>query len=105
MCIVRVSCLHSSVDFLEFLPGNRNHQVVIVKLANAKLKMKTLPAGFSVALCGTAIQFSDRHSNRSFLLLRIANLDVADVLVVTISEIAACPPSEHLAFQGILFSA
>ena len=53
-----------SVDFLEFLPGNRNHHhlsamssntFAIVILATAKLKMKTLPAGFLVALCSTAI--------------------------------------------------
>ena len=71
-----------------------------VKFATAKLKMKTLPAGFPVALCSTAIQFSDRHSNRSFLLLRIGDLvvDVVDVLDGSVSEIAAFPPSERLAF-------
>ena len=42
-----------------------SNSLAIVKLATAKLKMKTLPAGFPVALCSTAIQFSDRHSNRS----------------------------------------
>ena len=57
-----------------------------------------------MALCSTAIQFSDRHSNRSFLLLRIADLvvDVVDVLDVSVSEIVAFPPSEHLAFKGIV---
>ena len=64
------------------------------------LKMKTLPAGFHVALCSTATHFFDRHSNRSFLVLRIADLvvDVADVLDVSVSEIVAFPPSERLAF-------
>ena len=62
--------------------------------------MKMLPEGFTVALYSTAIQSCDRHSNRSFLLLRIADfvVDVADVLDVSVSEIAAFPPSEHLAF-------
>ena len=45
-----------------------------VSFATAMLKMKTLPTGFPVALCSTAIQFSDRHSNRNFLLLRIVDL-------------------------------
>ena len=113
-CVVRVGVRSThSVGCREFPPGNRNHHhfsddvgchnsFVIVKLATAKLKMKTLPAGFLVALCSTAIQFSDRHSNRSFLVLRTADLvvDVADVLDVSVSEIVRSPPSEHLAFQG-----
>ena len=67
------------------------------------LQVKTLPAGFPLALCGTAIRFYDRHSHRSFLL-RIAHLavDVADVLNVLVSEIATFPPSEHLSFKGIV---
>ena len=71
----------------------------IVNFATAKLKMKTLPTGFTVALCSTAIQFSDRQSNRSFLLLRIGDLvvDVVDVLDVSVSEIVAFPSSERLA--------
>ena len=74
--------------------------------AIVKLKMKTLPTGFPVPLCGTTILSCDRHNNRSFLLLRIADLVVvvADVLDVSVSEIAAFPPSEHLAFQGIIYS-
>ena len=65
--------------------------------------MKTLQTGFSVALCSTAIQFSERHSNRSFLL-RIVDLvvDVVDVLDVSVSEIVAFPPSERLTFSGIV---
>ena len=49
--------------------------------------------GFPVALC-----------NRSFLLLRIVDLlvDVVDVLDVSVQEIAAFPPSEHLSFLGIV---
>ena len=67
--------------------------------------MKTLPVGFPVALCSTAIQFFDPQSNRSFLLLRIADLvvDAVDVLDVSISEIAAFPPGEHLAFSCIIY--
>ena len=66
------------------------------------LKMKTLPTGFSVALCSTAIQCSDRHSNRSFLLLRNVDLvvEAVDVLNVLVSETVAFPPSERLAFHG-----
>ena len=80
-----------------------SNSIAIVKLATAKLKMKMLPAGFPVALGSTAIQFCDRLSNRSFLLLRIADfvVDVADVLDVSVSEIAAFPPGEHLAFQAL----
>ena len=76
----------------------------IVKLATAKLKMKMLPAGFPVALSDTAIQFSDRHSNRSFLLLRIVDIlvHVVDVLDVSVLKIAAFPSSERLAFSGIV---
>ena len=77
-----------------------SNSLVIVKFATAKLKMKTLTAGVPMALCSAAIQFSDRHSNRSFLLVRIADIliDVVDVLDVSVSEIAALPPSERLAF-------
>ena len=66
--------------------------------------MKTLQMGFIVALCSTVIQFSDRHSNRSFLLLRIADpvFVVVDVLDVSVSEIVSFPPSERLAFEGIV---
>ena len=71
-----------------------------MSFATAKLKMKTLLTGFSVALCSTAIEFSDRHSSRSFLLLQIVDLvvDVVDVLDVSVSEIVAFPPSDGLAF-------
>ena len=79
-----------------------SNSFAIVKLATAKLKlkMKTLPAGFPVALCNTAIQSFDRHSNQSCLSLRIADfvVDVADVLEVSVSEIVSFPPGEHPAF-------
>ena len=70
-----------------------------------KMKMKMLPAGFPVALCSTAIPSFDRHSNRSFLLLRIADFvdDAVDVVDVSVSEIVLSPPSEHLAFSSIVF--
>ena len=66
--------------------------------------MKMLPAGFSVALCSTAIQSCDRHRNRSFLLLRIADfvVDAVDFVDTSVSEIAAFPQSERLAFQSIV---
>ena len=78
-----------------------------VMLATAKLKIMVVPAGFPVAPCGTAIQSCDRHSNRSFLRLRIADfvVDAVDVVDVSVSEIGASPPGEHLAFSGIVFNA
>ena len=81
-----------------------SNSLAIVKLATAKLKMKMLPAGFTVALCGTAIEFGDRHSNRSFLILRISDsvVDAVDVVDVSVSEILAFPPCEHLACSGIV---
>ena len=71
--------------------------------------MKMLPAGFSVALCNTAIQSCDRHSNRSFLLLRIVDfvVDAVDVVDVSVSEFVLFPPGEHLAhlaFSGFVLS-
>ena len=78
----------------------------IVKFATSKLKMKTLPAGFTVALCSTAIQFFDRHSFRISLLLRIADfvVDAVDVVDVSVSEFVPSPPSEHLTFSDITCS-
>ena len=75
----------------------------IVKFATAKLKM-TLLAGFTMALRSTAIRFFDRHGNRSFLLLQTVDLfvTVVDVLDVSVQETAAFPPSERLAFEGIV---
>ena len=56
------------------------------------MKMKMLPPGFPVALCNTAIQSCDRHSNRSLILLRIADFvkDAVDVVDVSVSEFVAC---------------
>ena len=67
-------------------------------------RWRSLLAGFPVALCSTAIQFWDRHSNRSFLLRRIADfvVDAVDVVDVSVWKIAAFPPSERLAFSGII---
>ena len=74
--------------------------------ATAKLKKNTLPTGFTVALCNTAIQSCDRHGDRCFLLLRIADFVVGavDVVEVSVSEIVAFPPGEHRAFSGIAWS-
>ena len=82
-----------------------SNSFAIAKSATAKLKMKTLPAGFPVALCNTATQSCDRQSNRCFLLLRIADfvVDAVDVVDVSVSEFVLSPPGEHLAFQGIFF--
>ena len=116
MCNVS-GCPAPPVDFLDFLPGNRNHHhfsddvgchelqlVCHCEVCHCEVEDETLPAGFTVALCSTAIQFSDRHSNRSFLLMADFVVDAADVLDVSVSEIAAFPPSEHLAFWGIKYS-
>ena len=83
----------------------RSNSFAIVSFATAMLKMKTVPTGFPVALCNTAIQSCDRHTNRSFLLVRIADfvVDAVDVVDVLVSEIAAFPPSEHLAFSSPIF--
>ena len=112
MCVVSGCTVYTPVVFLEFQKTEittisqmmqaamSSNSFAFVKLVIANLKMKTLPAGFPVALCSTAIQLSDRHSTRSFLSLRIADfvVDVADVLDVSVSEIDAFPPGEHLAF-------
>ena len=57
-----------------------------------------------MALCSTAIQIFDQHSNRSFHTLPIADVVVAvvDVLDVSVSEIVSFPPSERLALLGIV---
>ena len=74
-----------------------------VKLATAKLKMKMLPAGFPVALCGIAIQFCDRHSNRRFLLLRYADLvvDAVDVVDVSYQRLLRFRQVSILHFQAV----
>ena len=79
-----------------------SNSLTIAKSAAAKSKTKTLPAGFSMALCDTAIQSCDRRCDRS----RIADfvVDAVDVVDVSASEIVAFPPSEHLAFSGITYT-
>ena len=83
-----------------------SNSCAIAKSATAKLKMKMkmLPAGFSVGLCDTAVQSCDRQSNRSFLLLRIADfvVDAVDAVDVSVSEFVLSPPGEHLAFSGMV---
>ena len=85
-----------------------SNSFAIAKSAAAKLKvkMKMLPAGFPVTLCDTAIQSCDRHSDRSFLLLRISDFvaDAVDAVDVSVSKFVLVPPGEHLAFSGITFS-
>ena len=57
-----------------------------------------------VALCSTAIPSCDRHSRRSFLLLRVADfvVDAVDVVDVSLSEFVLFAPGEHPAFSGIV---
>ena len=81
-CVLWVGVLFTEhVDFLEFFPGNRNQH-----------------------------HFSDDvvcHEFKLVCLRRIPDLvgDVAYVLDVSVTEIAAFPPGEHLGFWGIaLFS-
>ena len=75
-----------------------SNSFAIAKSATAKLKMKILPAGFTVTLCNTAVQSCDRHRNRSFLLFRIADfvVDAADVVDVSVSGIVAFPPKHYI---------
>ena len=70
VCCEWVSCLHFlSIFWNSFweteittisqmmCTAMSSNSFAIVKFATAKLKMKTLPSGFSMALCSTAIQF------------------------------------------------
>ena len=85
-----------------------SNSFAIAKSATTKLKMKMkmLPTGFTVTLCDTAIQFCDRHSNRCFLLLRIADfvVDAIDVVDISVSEFVPSPAGEHHAFSGITYT-
>ena len=115
MCIVSGCPVYTPVDFLEFLGVNRNHHhfsydvgchelqlVCHCEVCHCEVEDEDAVGGFPPLLCSTAIQFSDRHSDLSFVLLRIADLFVADVLEVSVSEIVAFLPRERLAFQGIV---
>ena len=119
VCCERVSCLHhpsilrnsfqeteiTTISQMMYVATSSN-SFAIAKSATPKLKMKMkmLPAGFPVALCNTAVQSCDRHSNRSLLLLRIADfvVDAVDVVDVLVSEFVLFPTGEHLAFSGIV---
>ena len=89
-------CVHTPVDFLEFVSENRNHHHFSDDVGCHELQLvcvgnedEDAAGGFLlVALCNTAIQSCDRHSNRSFLLLRIVDfvVDAVDVVDVSISE-------------------
>ena len=105
VCCEWVSCPHTPSTISQMMQvAMSSNSFAIVKLATAKLKMKMLPKGFRVALCSTAIQFSDRRSIRSFLALQIEDfvVDAVDVVDVSVSEIVAFLPGEHLAFSGIV---
>ena len=110
VCAVFMGVLSTlPVDFLEFFPGIRNHHHFSDDVGCHELQLvchcevghwKMLPASFPVAVCSTAIQSCDRHGNRSFLHLRIADfvVDAVDVVDVSVSEFVLSPPGEHRAF-------
>ena len=63
--------------------SSNSFAIVSVATSKLKMKLKMLPAGFSVAPCRTAIQFFDRHSSRSFLLLRMLILSLTLLILST----------------------
>ena len=106
-----------SVDFLEFFPGNRNHhhfsddvgchEVQLAchcEVGCCEVEDEDEDAAGGFSQCNTDIQSFDRHSKRSFLLLRIADfvVDAVDVVDVLVSEFVPSPPGEHLAFSDIV---
>ena len=119
VCAVCMGALSGPpVDFLEFFPGNRNHHHFSDDVGCHELQLvchcevghcevededEDAATGFPLALCTTAIQSCDRHTNRSFLLIRIADfvVDAVDVVDVSVSEFVPSPPGEHLAFSSI----
>ena len=118
VCAVFMGVLSAlPVDFLEFFPGNRNHhhfsddvgchEVQLVchcEVGCCEVEDEDEDAAGGFPQCNTDIQSFDRHSNRSFLLLRIADfvVDAVDVVDVLVSEFVPSPPGEHLAFSDIV---
>ena len=109
------------VDYLELFPGNGNRHHLSDDVSCHELQLvchrevgrcevegedEDAASGFPVALCNTAIQSCDRHSNQSFLLLRISDfvVDAVDAVDVSVPEFVLVPPSEHLAFSGITYT-
>ena len=82
----------------------RSNSFAIVSFGHCEVEDEDAVVRLSPWLCKTAIQFSDRHCDRSFLLLRIADfvVDAVDAVDVSVQEIVRFPPSEHLAFSGIV---
>ena len=112
--------VQTPVNFMKFFPGNRNHHhfsddagchelqlVCHCEVGHCEVEDEDEDAacGFHRgSLCNAAIQSCDQHSNRSFLLLRIADfvVDAVDVVDVAVSEFVLFPPGGHLALSGIV---
>ena len=107
-CVLSVGVLSTpSVDFLEFLPENRNHnhfsdnhEQLPLRNWRWRLCRRVSPWLSVVPPSSLAIDISSRR----FLLLRIADfvVDAVDVVDVSVSEFDQFPPGEHLAFSGIV---
>ena len=119
VCVVFMGVLSTApVDFVEFFPGNRHHHhvpddveyhelqlVCHCEVGHCDVEDEDAAGGFSRDALRCATQSCDRHSNRSFLTLRIADfvVDVVDVVDVSVSEFVPSPPNDRLAFSGIVF--
>ena len=101
------------VDFLIFLPGNRNHHhfsddvgcherqlVYHCDVVHCEVEDEDVAGGFLWLSVEPPSSFSIDIVIEVFFLLRFVDLlvDVVDVLDVSVQEIAAFPPSERLAF-------
>ena len=103
MCIVsgRLVCIPPSIFRNSFQKTEIcSDSLAFVKLATAKLKMKTLLAGFPVASVVPPSNFPTDIAIEVFLLVDLL-LVFVDVLDVSVQEIAVFPSGEHLAFCGI----
>ena len=114
MCLVSGCPVYTPVDFLEFLPGNRNHHhysddvgyhgiqlFYHCEVCHCDVEDEDAARRFPRGSLQYRHPVSERHSNRSFLLLRIVDLlvDVDDVLDVSVSEIVAFPPRAPCIFR------
>ena len=114
-CVLWVGVLSTlPVGFLEFLPGNRNHHHFSDDVGSHELQLvchcevghcEVEDEDAAGAFPRGSLQY--RHPvYRSYLFLRIADfvVDAVDVVDASVSEIAAFPPGEHLAFSGITYT-